>query len=72
MIPAIILTSIGFAIAGFILSGKFIGPLTRLERWIENHLRGETDKPLRLRKGDELNAIVTLLHKVLEREKGKL
>ena len=69
---AAILVGIVFFALGLYLSSKFIGPLTRLERWLENHLSGQKQLPFKLRRGDELSDTARLLFKVLEKNKGKI
>jgi methyl-accepting chemotaxis protein len=67
-----VVTAAVFCALGLYLSSKFIGPLNRLERWLEQHLAGQNQLAFKLRKGDELSDTAKLLFKVLEKHKGKI
>jgi signal peptidase II len=70
LILALILTAI-FSFVGVYLSYKFVGPLSRLEQWLERYIAGENLPYLKLRKGDELEPAAMLLFQIIDRAKMK-
>lgn len=60
--------AIAFLFIGLYLSSKFIGPLTRLERWLELQLIGQKPAPIKLRKGDELKTASDILFQIIEKK----
>jgi hypothetical protein len=70
VVVALILALI-FTFIGLYLSYKFVGPLSRLELWLEQYLAGDIHPYLKLRKGDELEKSATLLFNIIEKSKGR-
>lgn len=60
-----------FLFVGFYLSYKFVGPLYRLENWLEQNIANPSDETLKLRPGDEMERIVNLLHDQILKYKNK-
>ena len=61
-----------FSWVGLYLSYKFIGPLFRIESWLEDLIGGRKRENIRLRPGDELANVVGQLGKLAdEKFKGK-
>ncbi|OVE76109.1 hypothetical protein BVX98_06420 [bacterium F11] len=60
-----------FTLLGLYLSYKFVGPLYRLENWLEFHLLGKNPPPLKLRPGDELQPIANILAQTLSQKHSK-
>jgi len=58
-----------FTLLGFYLSYKFVGPLYRLEAWLELHLLEKKPSVLKLRPGDELEPLVQALDRTIEKQK---
>ena len=67
---AAIFSVIGFGALGLYLSYKFVGPLTRLERWLNEIVEGQQPARLHLRPGDELEPLVEVLNRMLPTSKG--
>jgi|GEM_PF-4493970 len=65
VIPSLIL----FSFLGVYLSYKFVGPLSRVERWLEEILLSGSVLPLRLRPGDELLPMVEILTRQIQKLK---
>ena len=61
-----------FSLLGFVLSCKFVGPLYRLEGWLEMVLLGGKSPPLRLRPGDELAKMTQSLNRIVEGSSFKM
>lgn len=57
----ILIMSVILLFLGIYLSYKYVGPLLRLEQWVEKILLGENAAALQLRKGDELEKIKSSL-----------
>lgn len=70
LVLAVVL-AITFVVFGLYLSFKFVGPLSRLEVWLENYLKGGKQIPFKLRKRDELTKTAKLLFQVLEKQQRK-
>jgi hypothetical protein len=66
---SLLVAIITFSLGGIYLSYKFVGPLYRLENWLEDRLAGEEFSPLILRPGDELVGVVGLLNDILPKKK---
>lgn len=58
-----------FTLLGIFLSYKFVGPLSRVETWVEKNIEGEPLEPLTLRKGDELKPLVSVLARLFKKFK---
>lgn len=54
-----------FTLFGFFLSYKFVGPLYRLENWLESQVQKPNSTPIKLRPGDELAKIAGLLQEAV-------
>jgi ABC-type Fe3+ transport system permease subunit len=70
VIAAVFLTILS-ALVGLILSHRYAGPLKRVESWSARILLGEPAGPLRLRPGDEMVPIATVLDKLFGSGKKK-
>jgi hypothetical protein len=50
---------------GFYLSYKFVGPLYRLELWLQDRLDNKSTDPIQLRPGDELEPVAMVLSRLV-------
>lgn len=66
-IPALLF----FGAIGFFLSYRFVGPIDRLEHWVDLHLRGKHPHALKLRSDDELGPLAKILDQILNKKHGK-
>lgn len=55
-----------FTWVGLYLSYKFVGPLARLEAWLTDCLSSKTARSIKLRPGDEMIGIASVLTEILE------
>ena len=61
-----------FSLMGIYLSYKLVGPLFRLETWLEMQLLGGDPPPIKLRKGDELEHIADVLIRLVSKHETDL
>ena len=59
----VVLLPITFLV-GVAAASRWAGPLARLERYLRELARGDTDAELELRRGDELRELTRLVHNV--------
>ena len=58
---------VGFAAVGFYLSYKFVGPLYRVENWLEERMKNKDFIYFQIRPGDELESVVNYLNRMVSR-----
>ncbi len=56
-----------FSFISLYLSFRVVGPLYRVEIWLERILEGFTPKPVKVRKRDELHSLVELLNRIFQK-----
>jgi len=57
-----------FCWVGLYLSYKFVGPLMRVEAWLEEGLANKSFPPIKLRPGDELIGVVSILSRMAQKK----